>query len=178
MFEKFLKRSNWTDIAVSLVFALLGILLIAKPEQMMSVISTLLGVAFVVIGFLKLLDYFTSSEKEDYLLTMALIFMIIGAIIILCPNIISNLFSVVLGVWIIASGLRNFQTALIWKDTKSSYWTVTLILSMLTIITGIIILANTNLAIKATGIIIAIYAILDIVTRMIFIKKIKGYLKD
>lgn len=178
MFEKFLKRSNWTDIAISLVFVFLGVLLIIKQEQMMSVISILLGATFVVMGFLRLVDYFTSVEKEDYLLTMALIFMIIGAIIILCPNIISNLFSIVLGIWIIAAGLRNFQTSLIWKDIKSKYWTMTLIFSMLTIIAGIAILVNTNLALKATGIVIAIYAILDIATRVIFMKKIKGYLND
>ena len=32
MFEKFLKRSSWTDIIISLVFIFLGILLVAKPK--------------------------------------------------------------------------------------------------------------------------------------------------
>ena len=43
MFEKFLKRSTWTDIIISLVFIFLGVLLIAKPNEMMSVISIYWG---------------------------------------------------------------------------------------------------------------------------------------
>ena len=66
MFEKFLKRSSWVDIVTSFVFVLFGILLIAKPIEMMAVISILLGAIFIVIGFLKIVDYFTSRDKEDY----------------------------------------------------------------------------------------------------------------
>ena len=178
MFEKFLKRSNWTDITISFVFALLGILLMAKPDDMMAFLSTLLGAVFIIMGFLKLVDYFTSQDKEDYLLTMAVIFVIIGAIMLLSPTIISNLFSIVLGIWIIASGLGNFQTALIWKEVKSGYWTATLILSMLTIVAGIAILVMTSLAVQVAGIIITCYAVLDIITKVIFMKKMKTYAKE
>ena len=51
MFEKFLKRSSWTDIIISLVFVLLGILLVARPNEMMSVITVLLGAVFIIVAF-------------------------------------------------------------------------------------------------------------------------------
>ncbi len=79
--KKFLKRSTWTDIIISLVFIFLGVLLIAKPNEMMSVISILLGSSIYNNGVLKLVEYFTSEPKEDYLLTMALIGIIIGVIV-------------------------------------------------------------------------------------------------
>ena len=178
MIENFFKRSNWTDITVTFVFVLLGILLILRPDVMISVLSILLGAVFIVIGFLKLVDFFTSEDKEDYLLTMALIFVIIGTIIILSPTIISNLFSIALGIWIISAGLRNFQTTLIWKEIKSGYWTATLVFSILTILAGIVILVNTTLAVQMIGCIITSYAVLDIITKIIFMKKIEDYLKD
>ncbi len=177
MFEKFLKRSNWTDILIAFVFILLGALLMLKPDEMMGVLSILLGAVFIIVGFLKLVDYFVSKDKEDYLLTMAIIFVIIGAIMILSPNLISNLFSIALGIWIISAGLRNFQTTLVWKEVKSGYWTVALVFSMLMMIAGIAILANTQIAVQVIGIIITIYALLDIMTKMIFMKKIKDYFK-
>ena len=180
MFEKFLKRSNWTDIAIAFVFILLGALLMLKPDEMMEVLSILLGAVYVYTIYyfaVKLVDYFTSKDKEDYLLTMSVIFVIIGAIMILSPSIISNLFSIALGVWIIAAGLRNFQTTLIWKEVKSGYWTVALVFSMLMMVAGIAILSNTAIAVQVIGIIIIIYALLDIMTKMIFMKKIKDYFK-
>ena len=47
---------------------------------------------------------------------------------------------------------------------------------MLMIIAGIVILVSTTLAIRIVGIVILIYAVLDIIARMIFIKKVQDYL--
>lgn len=178
MFEKFLKRSNWTDIVISLLFAFLGILLIAKPVEMVSVISILLGTVLFMMGVLKLVDYFTSKDREDYLLTIALIAVILGVIVLFCADVITGIFRILLGIWIIAAGIKNFQTTLVWKDTKSGLWTVTLVCSMLMIIAGIVVLVSNTLVMQIVGVVILIYAILDIISRMIFIKKVKNYLDD
>ena len=176
MFEKFLKRTNWTDIVISLLFVILGILLIMKPSEMISVISILLGAILFIIGFLKLVDYFTSKDKEDYLLTFALVAVVLGVIVLFCSDVITGIFRVLLGIWIIASGIKNFQTSLVWKDSKSGLWTVTVLCSLLMIIAGIVILVSTTLAFRIVGIVILIYAILDIIARTIFIKKVQDYL--
>ena len=178
MFEKFLKRSSWVDIVTSLMFVLFSILLIVKPTEMVTVISILLGAIFIVIGFLKIVDYFTSKDKEDYLLTIALISVIFGVIVLFCSDVIAGVFRIILGIWVIASGIKNFQTSLAWKDVKSGLWTVTILCSMLMIVAGIIILVSTELALQIVGVIILIYALLDLITRAIFIKKVKNYLDD
>ena len=176
MFEKFLKRANWTDIGISILFALLGILLIAKPEEMKSVISILLGIVLFAMGFLKMVDYFTSKDKEDYLLTIALVSVVLGVISLFCADLITDIFRALLGVWIIVSGVRNFQTTLVWKDVKSKLWTTTVICSLLMIIAGITVLVSTTLAFRLVGIVILIYAVLDIISRAIFIKEVQDYL--
>ena len=73
MIEKFLKRSSWTDIVISLIFVFFGVLLIAKPNETVGAISIILGVVFIAMGVLKLVEYYTAETKEDYLLTIALI---------------------------------------------------------------------------------------------------------
>lgn len=177
MFEKFLKRSSWTDIVISIVFVFLGILLVAKPDTTIAAISTLLGILFITMGFLKLVQYFTSGEKEDYLLTIALIAVVFGVIVMFCSDAILSLFRIILGLWIIATGIMDFQTTLIWKEVKSPYWTVALVLSMLMIIAGIVILINAEILYTTIGIITIIYAVLDIIDRIIFMKKIENYSK-
>ena len=176
MFEKFLKRTSWEDIVVAAVFVVLGILLAVKPTEMVSVISILLGAIFIIMGCLKILEYFTTEPKEDYLLTMALVSVIFGVILILCYDVLVAIFAVILGLWMIVSGVMDFQTALVWKEVKSSFWTLTVVLSMLIIIAGIVILVNGSLAIRTIGIITIIYAIFDIIERVIFMKKMKEVL--
>ena len=176
MFENFLKRTSWTDIIISMLFVILGVLLMIKPAEMMSVIYILLGMVLFIMGFLKLVDYFTSKDKEDYLLTFALVATVLGVIVLCCSDVITGIFRVVLGIWIIASGIRNFQTSLVWKEVKSGLWTTTVLCALFMIIAGIVIFVSRTLAIRIVGITIVIYAVLDIIARTIFLKKIQDYL--
>lgn len=178
MFEKFLKRSSWTDIVISIIFVLFGALLIAKPNEVVEAISVIFGILFIAMGVLKLVEYFTSETKEDYLLTIALIAVVFGVIVLFASDSIISLFRIILGIWIIATGIMDFQTTLIWKEVKSVYWTLTLLFSMLMIIAGIIILVSPNILSITIGILTIIYAVLDIIDRIIFMNKIKDYEKD
>ena len=72
----------------------------------------------------------------------------------------------------------DFQTTLIWKDVKSVYWTLALLFSMLMIIAGIVILVNANILFTTIGVLTIIYAVLDIIDRIIFMSKIKDYIKE
>lgn len=178
MFEKFLKRSSWTDIVISIIFVLLGALLIAKPNETVDAISMILGIVFIAMGVLKLVEYYTSDTKEDYLLSIALIAVIFGVVIIFASDAILSLFRIILGIWIIAVGVMDFQTTLVWKEVKSPYWTAALVFSILMMFAGIIILISQNIVITTMGIIILVYAILDIIDRIIFMRKINDYMKN
>lgn len=178
MFEKIFKRSSWTDIVISIIFVLFGALLIAKPNETVGAISIILGVVFIAMGVLKLVEYYTSETKEDYLLTIALIAVIFGVVILFASDAILSLFRIILGIWIIVAGIIDLQTILAWRQVKSPYWTVSLLFSMLMMLAGLIILINQNILLTTMGIIIIIYAILDIIDRIIFMKKINDYMKD
>lgn len=178
MFEKFLRRSSWTDIIISLIFVLFGVLLIVKPEATLSAISIIMGAGIIVIGVLKLVEYYTSDTKDDYLLTTALIAVIVGVLILFASNSIVSFFRIILGIWILVVGIMDLITALNWKELKSPFWTTSVVLSMLMIIAGIVILVEQDILLPIMGVITIIYAVLDIIDRIIFMKKIDNYMKD
>lgn len=175
--EKFLKKSSWTDIVVSLLFVLFGIMMMARPESIMSVISILLGAICVVMGVLKGIDYFASGKTDNYLLAIAIVAIITGFIIMFCADIILSVFRILIAIWIIYSGIMNLQTTIVWKDYKSRLWLLTLLLAIAMIIAGIYILINNGAMLQIVGGIIVAYGILDIVESVIFIKKIDDYLE-
>lgn len=177
MLKSFLKKSGWTDIIVSILFIIFGIMLIARPETIISVISIILGLIFLVIGALKIIDYFANDKKDNFLVSIAVVMILIGLIIMFCADIILSVFRILLGIWIIYSGILNLQTAIIWKDYKTRAWYATIILAILTIIIGIYVLINTGAVLQAVGIAILIYGIVDIIENFIFIKKIDNYLE-
>ena len=175
--EKFLKKSSWTDIIVSFLFVLFGILLMARPESIMSIISILLGAICVIMGALKGIDYFASGKKDNYLLAISIVAIITGIIIMFCADIILSIFRILIAIWIIYSGIMNLQTTIIWKDYKSRLSLLTLLLSIVMIIGGIYILINNGAMLQIIGGIIVAYGIIDIVESVIFIKKIDDYLE-
>lgn len=178
MLEKFLKRASWIDIVISIIFVLFGLLLIAKPNETIGAISIILGIVFIAMGVLKLVEYYTADTREDWLLTVALITVVIGVVILFTSNAIISLFRVILGIWIIATGIMDLQTAIKWKEVKSPYWTATVLFAILMMLAGIVILVNQNIVFTTLGIIIVIYGILDIIDRVIFMKKINDYMKE
>ena len=178
MLKKIFKRASWVDIIVSIIFVLLGALLITKPSETLGAISMILGIVFIAMGVLKLVEYYTSDNREDYLLTIALIAVIFGVIILFASDAILSFFRIILGIWIIAVGVMDLQTILIWKQVKSPYWTVTLLFSILMMLAGIVILISKDILLTTMGIIIVVYGVLDIIDRIIFMKKIDNYIKN
>ena len=174
--EKFLKKSSWTDMIVSMLFVLFGIMLIARPESIMSIISILLGAICVAMGVLKGIDYFASGKNDNYLLAIAIVAIITGIIIMFCANIILSVFRILIAIWIIYSGIMNLQTTLVWKDYESRLWLLTLLFAIAMIIAGIYILINNGAMLQIVGGIIVTYGILDILESAIFIKNIYNYL--
>ena len=177
MWKKFLKKSGWTDIIISLIFVLLGILMLTRPNEIMGAISILLGLIFIVMGILKLVDYFSGDRTDNYMCALSIILIIVGIIIMFCSEFIMSAFRVIIAIWIIYSGIMNLQTTIVWKDYKSKLWLATLILAIVTIIAGIYILVNTGSVIQTIGIATIIYGIIDIIENAIFIKKVDDYLE-
>lgn len=174
--EKFLKKSSWTDIIVSILFVLFGIMLIARPESIMSIVSILLGAICVAMGVLKGIDYFASGKNDNYLLAISIVAIITGIIIMFCADIILSVFRILIAIWIIYSGIMNLQTTILWKDYKSRLWLLTLLLAVVMVLGGIYILVNNGAMLQIVGGIIVAYGIIDIVENAIFIKKIDDYL--
>lgn len=177
MLEKFLKKSSWTDIVLSLIFILFGIMLIASPEAVQSIIAVLLGAIFIVMGVLRLIDYFATNKQDNYLLAIAVVAILTGIIIMFCSDIILSVFRILIAIWIIYSGIMNLQTTIVWKDVKSKLWLISLLLSIVIIIAGVYVLVVSGSLLQTVGVILVVYGIVDIIESVIFMKKIDNYME-
>lgn len=177
MLEKILKRASWTDIVISVFFVVFGILLVSNSGAIVSMISVILGGIFVAIGIFKIVEYVSQGKQDTYLLGIGCAAVLAGIVIMFATGIILSIFRIIVGIWIIYTGVMNLQTAAVWKDFKSRLWLATVIGSVITIIAGIYILANSGAILETIGMIIIIYGVIDIIERLIFMKNVDNYLK-
>lgn len=176
MWKKFLKKSGWTDLIISVIFILLGIMMVARPELIMSTITIILGMICIAKGILNIIDYLAGDKQDNYLFAMAIIFIIIGIIIMFCSEFIISAFRILIALWVIYSGIMNLQTIIIWKEYQSRLWLTTLVLAIVMICAGFYILVNSGAILQSIGIAIIIYGLIDIIENIIFIKKVDNYL--
>ena len=177
MLEKILKKATWSDMIISIIFIVFGIFLVTNPDTIISMISVILGAIFIVMGIFKIIEYISKGKKDSYLLGIGSVAILIGIIIMFCTGIILSVFRIIVGIWITYSGVMNLQTVIAWKDLKSRLWLATAIGACILIIAGIYVLANSGAILQTIGTIIIIYGVIDIIERIIFIKKIDNYLK-
>ena len=151
-------------------------MLIARPNEVMSIISILLGLVFVVLGISKIAEYFSNKKQERYLLPVATILILIGIGVMFCTNLIFLIFRIILAIWIIYTGLMNLYELFIWKEYTSRLWLLSLLFTVLMLVAGVYVLVNTGAILQTIGIILICYGIVNIIQNCIFIKKIDNYL--
>ncbi len=173
---KFLKKSGWISIIESVIFAILGIILINKPEETVKFVAITLGVIFIAIGIYKIINYFMTKGKLDlynFDLAYGIIAIIIGIVMMTCSNMLGNFFRIIVGIWIIYSAIIRISLAIKFKNLDLNGWLCGLIFALIMLACGIYITLNSGAIVITIGFMIVTYAIIDIVESIIFMMNLK-----
>lgn len=173
--EKVLKKTGWSSLITSIVFAILGIILIRDPEETLKVISSILGIMFIIIGAHKILNYIENKGKYNfynYDMAYGIIAIVLGIITIAYSTQIGTLFRILIGLWIIYSAVVRISLSLKLKVIDSPIWYYSLIIALVILTCGIYTVCNSGVVIMTVGVIVLIYSILDIIESIIFLSNV------
>ena len=177
--EKFLKKAGWTSVITSLIFALIGLVMIFYPATTMQVMSTVLGIFFIIVGVIKVINYFVSKGNSTLFtndIAWGLIAIIIGLVTIVYSSTIESIFRIMIGIWIIYSGFTRFSLSFKLKGVNDKIWALVLTLAILMVIGGLYVTFYPGALIVTLGVIILIYAIMDLIESFIFMRNMKDVL--
>ena len=177
--KQLLKKTGWISILESLVFGILGAIVIWKPEETIKVISYVLGIIFITIGVLKIINYFLTKEKYDfynYDLIYGLMTCVLGIVTIVYSSTISSILRIIIGIWIIYSSFIRMNLSLELRSLKAKIWIYSLILAIVMLICGLFVIMNSGTIITTIGIMMVVYAVIDIVENAIFMRNVKDIL--
>lgn len=174
--EKILKKSGWISIAGSIIFGMIGAILIWKPEGTIKWISYLLGTIFILAGIYKIIGYANSKGKYDlynYGMIYGMMAIVIGIVTIAYSSTIASILRIIIGVWIVYSSFIRISSALKLRAAQVKAWTYCLGLAIIMLIGGLYIIIHAGTIIMTIGIIMVIYAIMDVIEDIIFMKNVK-----
>lgn len=174
--EKFLKKAGWTSIITSLIFGIIGLVMIYNPDTTMKFISTLIGIFFIVIGVIKVINYFISRDNSTLFtndIAWGSIAVIIGLVTMVYSSTIESIFRIMIGVWIIYSGFTRFTVSFRLKNVNDRLWALVLTLAVLMIVGGLYVTFYPGALVVTLGVIIFIYAVMDLIESFIFMRNMK-----
>lgn len=174
--EKLFKKTGWISILESVIFAILGLILIWKPIETVRTISFVLGTIFIIIGIFKSVNYFLAKGKYDfynYDLIFGLMAIVIGIITIIYVDTIGTIFRIIIGIWIIYSSLIRINLSFKLHTMKINAWIYSLLLAVIMFICGMYVTMNSGSVVITIGIIMVLSSVIDIIENIIFMKNVK-----
>lgn len=155
------------SIVSAIVFLIVGALLFTNPNMVIAIISYTIGIVLILIGIYSCIkNYYNTKQNSNTPiteLTFGIIMMIIGIVFLLLANSIGVALQYVFGAFMLFSGINNLINALqLNKDDKN--FIVQIIVASLLILGGLYTILKSNLAFEIVGIVMMIYATLEIVS--------------
>lgn len=167
------KVSNPDNLSKTLILGLVGLVLLLIPGTLNKIIGILIGAALLIVGVLAIIKYTKEKEEGSNLnLVSGILYSVLGVIIIIYPYSIINLVTICLGVYLVINGLLKLKVAFNLKNVTDK-WIGTLIMSIITVILGILLIFNPFAGItitKLAGAFLVVVAIFDLIDTYIIEK--------
>lgn len=176
MREFLIKIKNLSLITIAAGF-IIGIVLLVRPDETVQFISILCGVTVIMLGIGAWISYFTKF-KSTILAILGTLAVIAG--IILCVRYRSIVSAVIFlfGVFVLVGGIVDLISAIDAKRNDLKSWIVSVIMSAVTIILGLLVIINpfdsVMVLTQLLGAGLIVYAVMDLIS-FIQVRKIVKY---
>ena len=180
-----LKKVFNISIISSVLLFLFGLVLAVNAEGFIKSITVAIGVVLLLIGVFPVIDYF--RYRKDGLgasvgLISGIFSIVCGLMLLINEDLLMILIPVFIGVWMIINGINKIQVSFEIKDLGEKSWIITFIYSILIMVLGGYFIVNpisgATTVTSFIGIILCIYAVLDIIDCIIIKVKVKSFKKE
>ena len=170
-------RITVNNLIYALLFLVFGIILLTSTEDLITIVSKVIGGVLIVIGIIKAIIYiYMKGKLGEYSLSkliVSLLFISFGALLIFLSGTLSFAIRTVIGIWIVFSGINRVIFAISISTLDKKSFLVYLITSLLMISLGIVII--TGVLDQLIGLLIIIYSVMEIVNYIYFKVKNKDF---
>lgn len=180
-----LKKVFNISMISSVLLFLFGLILTVNAEGFIKSITVAIGVILLLIGVFPVIDYF--RYRKDGLgasvgLISGIFSIVCGLMLLINEDLLMILIPVFIGVWMIINGINKIQVSFEIKDLGEKSWVITFIYSVLIMVLGGYFIVNpisgATTVTSFIGIILCIYAVLDIIDCVIIKVKVKSFKKE
>ena len=165
-------KKKIADIILSLLLFVVGICLLFWSDEVIKVVTILLGSIFILYGIRAIIKYYKLEPRSILLLSIGIISIVIGIILLFRQNIISEIISFIVGIFIIISSIGSLTNAL---EFRNHNYMIGIGLSITGIIIGILCIIGKllipNIVLQFMGVLLIIYSVTSIINTLVMPSK-------
>ncbi len=176
-----LKKLRNYSFAISIVYIILGLLMILNPSFISNAINYVIGFLIMLYGVVYLINLFV--KKDEYILNRFNFFtgvmcISFGLFLVLHPDLLHQLIPFCGSIIIFVDGIYQIRNSFVLKKNKYKFWYVNLITAFIFIGFAIFVMINassiSNLLISIIGGVLLVDALLDIYTTIVINRRVKA----
>lgn len=175
--ETLMKKFFRSSLISSIILMIIGVLLILQSEITIITISYIIGTLLIAMGaiaIIKFIKNINNVAREELDIFYGVVTIILGVIVVYNPEAIASIIPIIIGIGIIISSATKLQYALELRESLNNQWKITVVISIISAICGVILICNpfkgAVVIMQIIGGFIVAYSILDIIST-ITIKK-------
>lgn len=137
-----LKNMTVSFVFLSVLYLILGVVLILWPTLVMDIICYAFGAILLLYGIFAIYGFYRSEDRKGsafLALFLGIVAAAVGAVMVLYPPLIQGIIPVILGLYIAIDGLLSVKRTLELQRMDYARWNVNLILSLVSAGLGIFV---------------------------------------
>lgn len=180
-----LKELKWDALLSSLLYVLIGVVLLLFPDTTARTLGYLVGSISLIAGAVSMICYLLREAHQNYYrndFLYGLVGIVIGCFIFYKVDLIISLIPFILGLLVVVSGCSKLQDVIDMKRMKYGNWMIMLAVAVVNVIFGIVMLRNpfstAAILLQVIGAGLIFSGLSDIFVVVFFARKVRNYMKD
>lgn len=182
--RKNFNRVIFGSIIEDMIYAIFALFLLFKTNMTIELFTRTFGILLVasaIASGIRFLYRKLAGKLFNVSILNAFLKLVLGILIIIKPNLVSNIFAISVGIVILVNGLIKLYYAFAFYNNKEEIWPLIGVLSVGLIVMGGALIINpfgTNVIItRVIGVFIFCFALFDAMQWLLFRKRAKELLK-
>lgn len=179
--KQILKQIRVDFILTSLLSIVLGVAIMVWKESAMEAFVMFLAIITIIMGFAQIAGYILKPKDDKnaiVALALGIIITIVGVWALFQPQVVLSWISVIFAVLLIIHGVRSIKETFDLKKHGYELWWVALLLSLATLVLGILLVLNKMLVWNWLAIVIGLALVFSGISNLWLISRANKVDKD
>ncbi|WP_455721209.1 HdeD family acid-resistance protein [Agathobacter sp.] len=159
--REFLNRIKADFLLSSVLCIALGVVFIVWRASVLEVVANILAVLLIIIGAMYVCSYFLKIVTNGLSVMMGIVVLAVGIWFLIQPRVVVELIPIVIGLVLVFHSIRSIVEAVDAKKYGYNAWGVGLVLSVISLVCGILCVTNAFNIMKTATVIVGLILIFN-----------------